>query len=308
MDSYKIALYLDETYPDTPALLPPESRVFQTSFQHALGDVLHTRVVPLLLHQIAKPLNPRSRDYFIETREAFLGCKLEELSPPGSEKNAAQWVAMEKAFGVVASWIESAGDGRLLLSGGGPDGEDGKVTHADTDLAGVLIAMRVLLGVDSKEWERIEGFDEAVDLNIQVYRVQHNRAQYRSNIQSGLRLDQVSRLGHCNTVPVEMATSETDVIILYDIPSTVPGNAWSANTWKTRFALNYKGIPYRTQWVEYPDIAPLLTSLGVSPNTPSTWTFPYTLPAIYDPRTRTVLMDSIKIARYLDETYPDTPA
>ncbi|KAH9832522.1 uncharacterized protein C8Q71DRAFT_776835 [Rhodofomes roseus] len=159
MDSYKIALYLDETYPDTPALLPPESRVFQTSFQHALGDVLHTRVVPLLLHQIAKPLNPRSRDYFIETREAFLGCKLEELSPPGSEKNAAQWVAMEKAFGVVASWIESAGDGRLLLSGGGPDGEDGKVTHADTDLAGVLIAMRVLLGVDSKEWERIEGFD-----------------------------------------------------------------------------------------------------------------------------------------------------
>ena len=30
------------------------------------------------------------------------------------------------------------------------------------------------------------------------------------------------------------ALPETKVIIFYDIPSTVPGKAWSPNTWKTR--------------------------------------------------------------------------
>lgn len=54
------------------------------------------------------------------------------------------------------------------------------------------------------------------------------------------------------------------------------------------------------------DIAPHLISLGLPPNDPGAFA-PYTLPAIYDPRTGTTVMDSIKIIAYLDETYPDTP-
>ncbi|TFY51248.1 hypothetical protein EVJ58_g10669 [Rhodofomes roseus] len=160
MDSYQIAIYLDETYPETPAILPPETRVFQTAFQHALGNVLHYKVVPVFLHQVSKALNPRSREYFIETREGFMGRTLEDLSPPpGSAEHAERWADIEKAFGVVTSWIESAGDGRLLLGGGGPDGENGKVTHADTDLAGLLVMTRLVFGADSQEWKLIEGFN-----------------------------------------------------------------------------------------------------------------------------------------------------
>lgn len=30
---------------------------------------------------------------------------------------------------------------------------------------------------------------------------------------------------------------DTDLIIFYDIPSAVPGKAWSPNTWKTRLVV-----------------------------------------------------------------------
>ena len=70
-------------------------------------------------------------------------------------------------------------------------------------------------------------------------------------------------------------------------------------------ALNYKGLAYRTEWVEYPDIAPLLSRYNVPPNPPPET--PHTLPVIYDPRTRSFVTDSTDIALYLDRTYPDTP-
>jgi len=98
-------------------------------------------------------------------------------------------------------------------------------------------------------------------------------------------------------------------IILYDIPSNVPGKAWSPNTWKTRFALNYKGLPYKTEWVEYPDIAQVCKDIGADPTDVNDDGSPaYTLPAIYDPSTKTAVAESARIAQYLDTTYPDTPA
>ncbi|KDR83257.1 hypothetical protein GALMADRAFT_113478 [Galerina marginata CBS 339.88] len=98
-------------------------------------------------------------------------------------------------------------------------------------------------------------------------------------------------------------------IILYDIPSTLPGNAWSPSTWKTRYTLNIKGIPYKTEWVEYPDIEPVAKKLGIAPTFKSTdGTDCYTLPALYDPSTKTYVSDSLLIAVYLDKTYPDTPS
>ncbi|KAF8810233.1 hypothetical protein BYT27DRAFT_7222021 [Phlegmacium glaucopus] len=98
-------------------------------------------------------------------------------------------------------------------------------------------------------------------------------------------------------------------IILYDIPSLLPGNAWSPNTWKARIVLNYKGIPYRTEWVEYPDIAPLSKKLGINPTGQNDDGSPaYTLPAIHDPSTGAYVSDSFAIAEYLEKTYPDTPS
>ncbi|KAH6904516.1 hypothetical protein BKA70DRAFT_1154146 [Coprinopsis sp. MPI-PUGE-AT-0042] len=103
------------------------------------------------------------------------------------------------------------------------------------------------------------------------------------------------------------------MITFFDLPSKTPTNAWSPNTWKIRFCLNYKGLPYKTEWVEMADIPALYhkynTPACARPDgSPEPY---YCLPAILDVNPATgeevMIADSIKIARYLDETYPETP-
>lgn len=159
MDSYEIARYLDETYPNTPTLLPPETRAFELAFQHAFVGAVHKHFMPLALLPICDMLNPPSQKYFRETREAARGVKLEELSPPGSKERAEQFDQLQKGFGVLTSWFDAAGDGRLLLTGGGPDGDSNKVVHGDTYIAGVLIWARITWGAESEEWKTVESYD-----------------------------------------------------------------------------------------------------------------------------------------------------
>ncbi|KAI0086966.1 glutathione transferase GTE1 [Irpex rosettiformis] len=98
-------------------------------------------------------------------------------------------------------------------------------------------------------------------------------------------------------------------IIFYDIPNKSPTcKAWSPNTWKVRFALNIKGLNYKTEWIEYPDIEALYHKL----NLPAKYfkkdgSSYYCLPVIHDPSTNTTMLDSFDIIQYLDKTYPTTP-
>ncbi|TFY50400.1 hypothetical protein EVJ58_g11064, partial [Rhodofomes roseus] len=126
-------------------------------FQPSLFSTVHEKLVPLLLGPCIEKLNPPSALYFRETREVLFGCKVEAISPP--EKRAEQWAALEKGFSVLASWFEAAGDGRLLLGGGGPAGDASRVSHADISVAGILIWVRIILEEESEEWRRIESFD-----------------------------------------------------------------------------------------------------------------------------------------------------
>ena len=76
-----------------------------------------------------------------------------------------------------------------------------------------------------------------------------------------------------------------------------------------RVVLNYKGIPYRTEWVEFPDIEPLSKKLGIQPTDHKSDGTPlYTLPAIHDPSTGVYVADSTAIIEYLEKTYPNTPS
>jgi len=98
-------------------------------------------------------------------------------------------------------------------------------------------------------------------------------------------------------------------IILYDLPSVVPGSAFAPNPWKARAVLNYKRIPYRTEWLEFVDVAGLRKKPGIKPTSQRKDGSPfYTLPAIHDPSTGVYIADSFAIAEYLEKTYPDTPS
>ncbi|KAF9473710.1 hypothetical protein BDN70DRAFT_997519 [Pholiota conissans] len=97
-------------------------------------------------------------------------------------------------------------------------------------------------------------------------------------------------------------------ITLYDLVSLTPGIAWSSNTQKTRLCLNFKGIPYRTEWVEWPDIKGVYEKHSLPASSRFHDGSPkYTLPVIYDPSTGATISDSLAIAEYLEKTYPDTP-
>lgn len=114
-------------------------------------------------------------------------------------------------------------------------------------------------------------------------------------------------------------------IVLYDLPGNAAADvAWSPNTWKARyvdgfyletavskyifysFVLNLKGLPYRTIWVEYPDIAQLYETLGIKSRESRDGKPLYGLPVIHDPSTGRTVQDSQQIAYYLEETYPST--
>ena len=60
--------------------------------------------------------------------------------------------------------------------------------------------------------------------------------------------------------------------------------------------------------MEYPDIESLCLKLGAAPTELKSDGRPhYTLPVIYDASTKKAISESAAIAKYLDETYPDTP-
>ena len=103
----------------------------------------------------------------------------------------------------------------------------------------------------------------------------------------------------------------TQLVLDRDIATVLPPSRFVDNTNSNlacRYTLNIKGIPYKTVWVEYPDIKPLCLKIGASAAESLPDGSPlYTLPVIYDPNTQTPVSDSAAIARYLDKTYPDTP-
>ncbi|KAK5053873.1 hypothetical protein LTR84_001835 [Exophiala bonariae] len=71
-----------------------------------------------------------------------------------------------------------------------------------------------------------------------------------------------------------------------------------------RMVLNYKGIDYRTVWVEYPDIEPLMKP-HLPPNNDDKF-ISYTCPTIQLPDGEWI-KDSLKIVKRLEQLYPQKP-
>ncbi|CAE6379976.1 unnamed protein product [Rhizoctonia solani] len=104
-----------------------------------------------------------------------------------------------------------------------------------------------------------------------------------------------------------MAATKDSPIIFYDLASRT-NTPWSPNTYKTRLALIHKGLPFRVEYVSYPDIAPLMQKLGAAPGCPNA-KFPYTVPVIADPSPEPggkpiYVSESWAISQYLERTYP----
>lgn len=60
-----------------------------------------------------------------------------------------------------------------------------------------------------------------------------------------------------------MAAQSEPEIVLYDLACT-KNVCFSPTVWRIRLMLNYKQIPYRTIFLEFPDIEPTLKMLQVT--------------------------------------------
>ena len=113
-DSWAIAQYLDEAYPDAPSLLhgAPAPYLFVAAWN---DTVLQAGLIRLIVSDIP-PLLGEERAYFIESREKRLGMPLAEVT--------ADREARLPAFRATLQPLRQALKGRDFLGGAGPDYAD----------------------------------------------------------------------------------------------------------------------------------------------------------------------------------------
>ena len=87
VDSWAIARYLEETYPDRPSLFGGAGGEAVTRFvQNWCAAVLHARLIGLIILDIWEHLVPEDREYFRTTREQRFGRRLEEVQAGREER------------------------------------------------------------------------------------------------------------------------------------------------------------------------------------------------------------------------------
>ncbi|KAJ3755428.1 hypothetical protein EV360DRAFT_72856 [Lentinula raphanica] len=97
------------------------------------------------------------------------------------------------------------------------------------------------------------------------------------------------------------------MITLYDLPSRFedPNPTYSPFVGRVKLALQHKGLPFTTHWIEYSEITAKAKEIGAPPTSIRPDGSPlYTVPFIFDSETNLAVSDSFLIVKYLDHTYP----
>ncbi|KAF7760741.1 hypothetical protein Agabi119p4_10150 [Agaricus bisporus var. burnettii] len=141
-DSYQIAQYLDQTYPDTPKLFPPGTEALQAAF-YAQFEQLRTPTFPFLVPTFFEIMNPPSLEYYNQICVERYGMPLEDYAPKGEERVEA-WKKVEVSYNTLYGWLSQSK---------GPYFMGDTVTFADFAVAGMIYAVEVCIGKDSKEFK-----------------------------------------------------------------------------------------------------------------------------------------------------------
>jgi glutathione S-transferase len=79
-DSWDIAIYLDETYPDRPPLFQgPQARALALFFKHWCERNIHGAMFRVIVSDLFASLHDKDKAYFRESREKRFGRKLEDI-------------------------------------------------------------------------------------------------------------------------------------------------------------------------------------------------------------------------------------
>jgi len=141
-DSIAIAQYLDEQYPDTPALVPEGSYDAQFRFADSISQgAVYKAIFPILTPNLLYALDEGDREALRASSEKNTGKKFEDIAPKGADL-AVQLKKIESGLDEAAkATADRSGRDALFFGGDRP-------IFADTALAGVIVNARELLGDD----------------------------------------------------------------------------------------------------------------------------------------------------------------
>ena len=155
-DSPVIVEYLDRTYSEPP-LFPEGTRALHGAWMQFINvNVLNRSLRDLVIPECPKILSARGKDYFVLTREAWLGTSLGEVCP---DREVA-WKIVRVGLDKVACVLDSNGVVRTRNLTVVP----GKVCYADFVLLSALLWVTVT--VRKEEVEALKTWNEGRWENI----------------------------------------------------------------------------------------------------------------------------------------------
>ncbi len=93
-DSWSIACYLEDNYPDKPALFPTEDqRRLIRVFNHWFDELITMKLFPLVLPDNFDVVHPEDMHYYVKSRKQWTGKTREELTRDRSENDFILWRA-----------------------------------------------------------------------------------------------------------------------------------------------------------------------------------------------------------------------
>ncbi|KAL0564124.1 hypothetical protein V5O48_017930 [Marasmius crinis-equi] len=143
-DSFNIAEYLDEAYPDTPRIIPPGTRMLQATFCTSV----FTNFEPLL--PIIRPATMAkftSREAAEEQKKSFGEGAVKSMLTPEEEAEAWRKVVLGYKLTAQGYGNRGAADSAFVMGGTSP-------TYADMALTGFLWWIHTVLG-DTEGWKDI---------------------------------------------------------------------------------------------------------------------------------------------------------
>lgn len=90
-DSWAIACYLEERYPDRPSLFDGEAGKSLAHFFSRWTDMVQIQLVPNFIKDIYDHTRAEDQPYFRDSREKFFGAALETLQSTRTDEKLAAW-------------------------------------------------------------------------------------------------------------------------------------------------------------------------------------------------------------------------
>lgn len=132
MDSSAIAQFLESTYPEPSVPLTSElGREIEVKSRSIIGRTMSGSLMPREINI----LSPRSQEYFRRTREASIGCRLEDVLD--LQKEEQNWLAIDGELKAVGELMQTnKAQGPFLLGA--------KPTYTDFFIAGSMQTARMV--------------------------------------------------------------------------------------------------------------------------------------------------------------------